>query len=151
LKCKLIIIKYKYKYAYYKLNFRFFASEVYEEEKYKLYKNYLFVKKGVVINTSNITSYLEQAFSLVGVNSLTISEYRHVVIALMEKHLRIDTELLKKNDLYDEQAGHSHSMAVSKYAISQYDTRVATRDAIQEYYKCSIKWQELLGKLVFII
>ena len=117
---------------------RYFASSILENSKAKLYNSNL-------INTNNITSNLERVFSIIGVAPLTISEYRHVVIALIEKNLRLNNNIIDLDDLYDEQAGHSHSIAVNNYVTSQYDTRVTTRDSIQEFYKCSIKWQELLG------
>ena len=129
---------------------RFFAYVIYNKEKANLYSNYLFVSNGKLLNTLNISSMLEKVFKSVDAPPLFVHEYRHIAIAFMEKNLRLNPNILDTNDLFDEQAGHSHLMAVTNYAISQYDSRIATRDSIQEYYRCSVKWHELISKYYFI-
>ncbi|KAJ1672612.1 hypothetical protein EV182_006841, partial [Spiromyces aspiralis] len=72
-----------------------------------LYTTYLFVNYGHLFTTKHITAGLGQVFKSVGATVIGMSEYRHVAIALMEKHIR--SPVLE--DLLDEQAGHSHQVA----------------------------------------
>ncbi|KAJ1677234.1 hypothetical protein EV182_006590, partial [Spiromyces aspiralis] len=88
---------------------------------------------------------LELVFKSVGAPPIGLNDYRHVAIALMEKNIRGMSTLLDPGDLLDEQAAHTHQTAVAVYARSQYDMRYITRDSAQEFFRCSIRWHELLG------
>ena len=113
------------------------------------------MRNGCLVDSNLLTSLIQGLFIKVGVNNLGINRYRQCAISFMEKNLRSfkdfdnleeDEEDEELSDLYDFQAAHSRTVALSNYAVSSHDSRLMHRDALQNFYLCSISWQTLLGK-----
>ena len=94
------------------------------------------------------SNYISDVFTAIttrhGLSNLGFSEYRHVAIAFMEKHLKHQAKSVLMDSIFDLQAGHSSSIAGSQYAISDKDHSKVSKDALHNYFLASKEWQELL-------
>lgn len=103
-----------------------------------------------------------------GVN-LKLANYRHIAVAFMDKHITHfskeaadwenelagdrdpnlrETSLGGRNSnlLFNEQSGHTSTVANSFYAFSTDDFAFMSRDNLQNFYLCSLEWHSLLRK-----
>jgi hypothetical protein len=129
------------------------ARYLFELQSPEVYRYHLFVRRGRLYSGDAITNLLQRVSSdVMGVN-IGVSLYRHVAIGFMRAtlHMKIATgidevfEEEQELDLLDAQAGHSSEVAAN-YARSQFEFKSLSSDLVQEFLRCSVEWQMLLGK-----
>jgi hypothetical protein len=119
----------------------------------EVYRYHLFVRRGRLYSGDAITNLLQRVSSDVMGVSIGVSLYRHVAIGFMRAKLQMKIatgidevfEEEQELDLFDAQAGHSSQVAAN-YARSQFDFKSLSSDLVQEFLRCSVEWQMLLGK-----
>jgi hypothetical protein len=129
------------------------ARYLFELQSPEVYRYHLFVRRGRLYSGDAITNLLQRVSSDVMGVSIGVSLYRHVAIGFMRAtlHMKIATgidevfEEEQELDLLDAQAGHSSEVAAN-YARSQFDFKSLSSDLVQEFLRCSVEWQMLLGK-----
>jgi hypothetical protein len=101
---------------------------------------YLWTNQRGPLSEERIRDSIKASFAKYLRVNLTISMYRHVAIAFMEKHLRgylIDIA-------FHLQAGHSFETAKVHYANSNLDLRHVDRANMEAFSRVSYQWQQLL-------
>lgn len=77
---------------------------------------------------------------------LPVSSWRHVCIAIQRDHLGlVDMDGTRKFDtVYDQQAGHSHGVAETYYAVNETDRNLVGAGSIDKYVRASRLYHDWL-------
>jgi hypothetical protein len=84
--------------------------------------------------------------------SIGLNEYRQLATAFMNAKLNhkialtLDEVIQDDVNLFDAQAGHSTQVAHAHYGKSQYAYKSIDSLVLENFFKCSVEWQVLLGK-----
>ena len=67
--------------------------------------------------------------------------------AKLKHKITLSVEDITQDDenLFDAQAGHSTQIAQAHYAKSQYGFKNIDSIVLENFFKCSVEWQGLLG------
>jgi hypothetical protein len=127
------------------------SAVVYGEASSTTYKNYVFIRQGRPYSTAVISNLLQRHFSRAIQVPFGLNEYRQLATAFMNaklKHkiaLSVEEVIEDDDTLFDAQAGHSTQIAQAHYAKSQYGFKSIDSIVLENFFKCSVEWQGLLG------
>ena len=127
------------------------SAVVYDEGRSRAYKNYIFVRQGRQYSTAVISNLLQRRFASIMQVPFGLNEYRQLATAFMNAKLNhkitLSVDEITQDDdaLFDAQAGHSTQIAQAYYAKSQYGFKSIDSIVLENFFKCSVEWQGLLG------
>jgi hypothetical protein len=105
-------------------------------------------KKGVW-DGDDLSNLLKQFTAKNNMRPLGIQEYRQVITAFMEKHLRyksLDDGIPSGDNIFNLQAGHGDRVTNKNYAVALGDSQEITRDKWHYFNLASEDLQGLLKK-----
>lgn len=123
---------------------------LYPADRHPLVLSHLFFANRALVPTAVFSDHLQKAFALFGVSGVNTSKYRHAFTAIARRHdIALGTEhddlYDDKEDMLEEQSGHSATVARIHYARASGSYGSLDPNKVLLVNQLVVKWTKLIG------